>query len=222
MAITMNIPFIVKILCPPLLFLDIIRRAFHLVFIVNICQMYHAACKKVSKPLMDEIRQFLSSTKNPTVVEYGAGPYPALDAYPNGTNLIVVDPCPDFDSRLQAAWDASELSKHGTLLILTKKVEDVDPTMVESGTVDVVVSRMANCSVTDNEITFKNVHRMLKSGGRYYFWDHVLSENPAMQIVQYIMSFPLLGLFTDCTLVRKPWELLKGCGFTDVKVNRFM
>ena len=108
------------------------------------------------------------------------------------------------------------------MTVLRSKLEDLDESMIPNNSLDGALSRCANCSLSDMQTSFKIINRLLKKGGRFYFWDHVLAEdNIPMMLVQYAMSLPVISFFTDCCLTRQPWKETKKAGFTDVKVRQF-
>jgi len=224
-----------RIICPPLLILDLImaiRRMLHLGFIFSICAMYHKATRTQSGPFAAEISEFLSKrpTKHSngaangadrvTAIEIGSGPFPMLDAYPRGTRLVCIDPSSEFNDKLNEAWEGSHLKGNGELIIHNTFAEDLEGVIFD-GMADVVVTRMVNCSVADMDLSFKQICRILKPGGRYYFWDHIKSENPFVVPIQYLLTFlPVLAFFSNCTLVRRPYERMSAAGFSDVQVQK--
>jgi len=152
-----------------------------------------------------------------TAVEIGSGPFPLLDAYPRGTRLICVDPSPEFNEQLKKAWNESHLKNNGELVLYNTFAEDLKG-FIADGVADVVVSRCVNCSIADLDKAFAQYHRILKKGGRYYFWDHIRTDNWMLLPFQLILSYVPM-MFTNCTLVRLAFERLRPVGFSDVKVE---
>jgi len=220
------LPMWTRIVFPVLLVVDLalaIRRQFHWQFITWSCSNYHAAARKLCGPFAEETSNFLksriSSADRLTVVEIGSGPFPLLDAYPRGTRLVCVDPSKEFNEQMRGAWYDSHLKDNGELILHNTFAEDLT-TVIPSNFADVVVSRCVNCSVVDVETVFAQYHRILKKGGRYYFWDHIRTDSWLLLPFQAIISYlPLIAYFSNCTLVRLPFESLKKVGFSDVEVK---
>ena len=54
----------------------------------------------------------------------------------------------------------------GKLSLLNIRLEQIHD-KVKKSSVDVVLSRLANCSITDNETAFRNIHHVLKDVGSW-------------------------------------------------------
>ena len=44
---------------------------------------------------------------------------------------------------------------------------------IEDGSIDVVLSTLVLCSVADSQVVDRDIHRVLKPGGRFVFLEHV-------------------------------------------------
>jgi len=220
------LPMWTRIIFPVLLIVDLamaIRGQLHSKFINWVCTRYHGAARKYCGPWAESINDFLKSRAGPsdrlTAVEIGSGPFPLLDAYPRGTRLVCVDPSPEFNEQMREAWNESHLHGNGELILHNTFAEDLSGVIADNFA-DVIVSRCVNCSVADMDKAFAQYHRILKKGGRYYFWDHIRTDNWMLLPFQMILSYvPVIAYFTNCTLMRLPFERLRGVGFSDVKVE---
>ena len=112
MAVDTGLPIIVKILFPPLFVLEWFRHFFHKFLISHVGPGYWKDCKDLSEEQNNEIKDFVtSSSDSPTILEFGCGPRPSYDAFPLNVNLILVEPCSDFNQQIFDSWEKSEHCK---------------------------------------------------------------------------------------------------------------
>ena len=91
-----------------------------------------------------------------------------------------------------------------------------------SASFDVVVATMVMCSVRDVEAAAREIHRILRPGGRYLFIEHVAA--PRGSVLRGLQAFydPLQQAFADgCHLTRNPLPLIERAGFSDVQSSYF-
>lgn len=88
-------------------------------------------------------------------------------------------------------------------------------------TFDAVVSTHVLCSVHSMEQTLREVRRVLKTGGTFYFLEHVLSANKKTALLQRILR-PMWSLIADgCHPDRNIALAMKQTGFQNVNIEHF-
>ncbi|GAB6023508.1 hypothetical protein CHUAL_008285 [Chamberlinius hualienensis] len=157
------------------------------------------------------------------ILELGAGPGTNFEFYPENSRIIVVEPNHHF----------TQIRRNNMLKWPTLREERTiigggeDMRAIESNTVDAVVDSMVLCSVTNMDQVFREIHRVLKPGGKYYFiehgevkrawWQHLLHYilNPASNSAhhhnhhnhhkkEFDKVIKHCGLFTDISMTVRP------------------
>lgn len=90
------------------------------------------------------------------------------------------------------------------------------------GSCDAVVCTLTLCSVVDPEASLAEIKRVLKPGGKFLFWEHVLSETDEALKRQQIALTPAQVKRADgCHLDRRTGETIKEAGFSSVDLEYF-
>jgi ubiquinone/menaquinone biosynthesis C-methylase UbiE len=96
---------------------------------------------------------------------------------------------------------------------------------VPDGSVEVVVSTLVFCSISDYAPLLKSIARILAPGGRFYFWDHVEAPRGTLHcflqnLVSSLFFWPYFGC--GCRVNRRPHEAIDGSGlFKEVVYEKF-
>ncbi len=145
-----------------------------------------------------------------TVVEIGPGTGPNMAYYAAGVRVIAIEPNPNMHSSLRAA-----ASRHGVdLEIRTVQGERID---VDDEGADGVVGTLVLCGVDDPEAVVRQVHRILKPGGSYFFLEHVAAEpGTTTRRVQDLVHRPHRWLANGCETNRDTAAVIDAAGFTSV------
>ncbi|PIG90494.1 class I SAM-dependent methyltransferase [Gloeocapsopsis sp. IPPAS B-1203] len=164
---------------------------------------------------MRDRKQKLFAGVHGNVLEIGPGTGPNLSYYPHDTHWIGVEPNPYMHSYLRQEAERVGLDieiRHGT----AERLE------VEDNSVDAVVSTLVLCSVNDLEGTLKEVLRVLKPGGQFFFLEHVAaSQNTRLRKIQNWIS-PLWQVLGDgCHPNRETWSVLEKVGFEKLDYENF-
>ena len=150
-----------------------------------------------------------------SVLEIGPGTGPNLLYYPSGIRWLGVEPNPYMYSYLQAAAEQAGLEvdlRSGT----------AEQLPADDNSMDTVVSTLVLCSVTDPERVLREVHRVLKPGGRFLFLEHVAA--PPGTFLRRVQTFicPLWKLIGDgCHPNRDTGPFIEHAGFSEVTYENF-
>lgn len=163
----------------------------------------------------------LKEEKTLRILEIGAGVGANFGMYPDNTRLIVADPNPYFEKYFRD--NVAKFPNIKTSTIIVAKGEDID--MVQSNSVDVVVTTLVLCSVSDVAKVVSQVKRVLVPGGKYIFVEHVKEwdkkNHGTRRFLQSLLTnlgmWPFL--FDGCHLNRNPLSAIEAVGFSNVSVD---
>lgn len=157
------------------------------------------------------------------ILEIGVGTGVNFEYYPDGCNLVVVDPNPYFaqyydDNRKKFPNISSEK------IIRTTGEEMAS---VDDNSVDVVVMTLVLCSVDNTEKIMQQILRVLVPGGKFYFMEHIREfDGEKHGIRQKLQDFLTISriwpfLLDGCCLNRDMLPAIKAAGFTKVNAEHF-
>ncbi|KAH7922429.1 hypothetical protein BV22DRAFT_658399 [Leucogyrophana mollusca] len=143
------------------------------------------------------------------VLDLGAG-YGHAISYLNAsrvTKYVAVEPNTHMHEELRrVAQAAGYTESSGSLLILSCGAEDIAAILTALGdlhTVDTIISILTICSIPSPETTLKAlVNEVLKPGGQFLFYEHVLSPRPDVAWWQRLWTPLWLVALDGCRLDR--------------------
>lgn len=91
----------------------------------------------------------------------------------------------------------------------------------EDGTFDCVVSTFTLCSIEDVNRAMREIHRVLRPGGKFLFLEHGLSPEPRVQRWQRRLNWLQQRIGDGCRLDRNIKELVSSQPFSSVKIDEF-
>ena len=149
------------------------------------------------------------------VLEIGAGTGPNLHFYPRDIQLVAIEPNTFMHKYLK-----DEAGKLGLSVDIHAGSAENLPVQDES--YDAVVGTLVLCSVPDAPRTLKEILRILKPGGRFYFVEHVAApRGTALNRLQKMIR-PFWKTIADgCHPDRETGSLLEKAGFEEVHYDRF-
>jgi ubiquinone/menaquinone biosynthesis C-methylase UbiE len=164
---------------------------------------------------MAEQKQALFSDLHGNVLEIGPGTGPNLSYYSPDIHWIGIEPNPFMHSYLREEAEKLNLNidlRNGT-------AEHLD---VEDNSMDAVVSTLVLCSVENLDTVLKEILRVLKPGGRFFFLEHVAAPQGTMlRRIQHWIR-PLWKTLGDgCHPDRETWVALENAGFEHVDYQHF-
>lgn len=86
---------------------------------------------------------------------------------------------------------------------------------------DAVLSTYTLCSIKNVTSALKEIFRVLKPGGKYYFLEHGLADKPLTQKLQHWLN-PIQNIWADgCNLNRNISELISDSGLKIVELKNY-
>ncbi|MEW2354324.1 methyltransferase domain-containing protein [Spirillospora sp. NPDC029432] len=148
------------------------------------------------------------------VAEIGAGNGPNLRYLPAGTAVHAVEPNPYFHRRLRrtAAGHGIDLTVHPV------PGEAID---LDDASVDTVICTWVLCTVRDPAQVLREVHRILRPGGRFAFIEHVAAPGGAVRRTQRLVRRPWRWTFEGCHTDRDTAAAIPAVGFASVDITEF-
>jgi SAM-dependent methyltransferase len=189
------------------------RRAHHPLF----ARFYIGASQAMDRGGMAEQRATLLADLRGRVVEVGAGNGLNFAHYPAAvTGVVAVEPEP----RLRTAARA-EAARLGAPVEVVDGLAERLP--FADGSFDAAVAALVLCSVTDQHAALREVHRVLRPGGRLYFLEHVRADTPGMRRLQRAVDATIgPRLLGGCHCGRDTAAAVESAGFALTRLDRFL
>lgn len=148
------------------------------------------------------------------VLEIGGGTGANLPFYPPDVRLTVVEPDPHMVKRLKRR--AARLGRSVTI------VSDVGENLpFPDASFDSVVTTLVLCMVDDVEKVVREARRILRPGGAFFFYEHVVSQKPRGKQWQDKLNPVWKFLTTGCNLNRDIQGAIRAAGFSNVEISSF-
>jgi ubiquinone/menaquinone biosynthesis C-methylase UbiE len=165
-------------------------------------------------PDMAKYRQEVLAQVQGEVLEIGFGTGLNLPNYPKQIQKITtVDPNPGVNQLAQKRIQESSI-------MVDNRVLSSEQLPMADNTFDSVVSTWTLCSIANVDQAIQEIYRVLKPGGRFFFIEHGLSEDPGVQIWQHRLN-PIQKVIGDgCHLDRDIQTLIKK-QFQDIEIEQF-
>lgn len=145
-----------------------------------------------------------------TVVEIGPGTGANMRYYAPGTHVIAIEP----NANMHGPLREKAAEHHVDLEIRTLQGEGID---VDDDTADGVVATLVLCGVDDPEAVVREIRRVLKPGGTYYFLEHVGARpGTGLRRVQDALLRPHRWMFNGCEVNRDTAAVIDAAGFAAV------
>ncbi|XP_059185384.1 N6-adenosine-methyltransferase TMT1A-like [Centropristis striata] len=212
---------IVNVLCLPLHLIravglyEIYRRIFPFC-VYRISITYNKKMYDKKKELFRSLPEFSKPGKQLTILEIGCGSGTNFEFYPPGCRVICTDPNPHFQKYLKKSMDANDQLTYDRFVVASGE----DMGAVESESVDAVVCTLVLCSVNNTPQTLREVCRLLRPGGAFFFMEHVVADPSTWSyFFQHVLQ-PAWQYFGDgCEVTRETWKDLEAAGFSQVKLR---
>jgi len=139
------------------------------------------------------------------ILEVGVGTGSSFKDYPSGRNIIAVDISREMLRRAQERAH----QYNGNIKL---RREDAENLPFKDETFDMAFSSMVFCSVTDPIRGLKELHRVLKKGGKLLMLEHVKSKGGMLGYLMDKMN-PLIAKYGVDNINRDTIENIQKAGF---------
>jgi ubiquinone/menaquinone biosynthesis C-methylase UbiE len=159
-----------------------------------------------TKVLKEERTRCLQDVKG-VVLEIGFGTGLNLPHYPPAvTKVVGLDPS-ETSARLAKKRIAASPFRVETIGLSAEKLP------IPDGSFETIVSTFTLCTIPDVSGALLEVQRALAPGGRFYFVEHGLSEEPAVERWQHRLNPINRKVLGGCNLNRPIVSLIEQAGF---------
>ncbi|CAL8335799.1 unnamed protein product [Lota lota] len=177
----------------------------------NITFSYNAKMHAVKRDLFRNIHTFTNKDNTLRLLEIGCGSGANFPFYPDGCTVTCSDPNPHFEKYLKRSMEANKHLTYETFLVMSGE----DMKALADETVDVVVCTLVLCSVRDVRQVLQEARRVLRTGGAFYFMEHVASDRGSWTyFFQHALQPAWYYLGDGCVTTRATWKDLETAGFS--------
>ncbi|KAF3689758.1 Methyltransferase-like protein 7A [Channa argus] len=212
---------VVNVLCSPL-------HLIHAVGLYEIYKRFFPLClywmsakynKKMygkKKELFRSLPEFNKPGGQLTILEIGCGTGTNFEFFPPGCQVICTDPNRHFQRYLKKSMDQNDHLTYERFVVSSGE----DMGSVEDESIDVVVCTLVLCSVNDVPQTLREVQRILRPGGGFFFVEHVAADASTWaHFFQHVFQ-PAWYYFGDgCEVTRETWKDVAAAGFSELKLS---
>lgn len=166
----------------------------------------------MEKLLLAGLREKLwLKVKGHHLLEVGVGTGKNFAYYPEKVQITAVDFSPGMLSIAQQKAQKQSLS-------LDLNLQDVQSLEYADNSFDTIVATFVFCSVPMPLRGLKELHRVLRPGGRVLLLEHVLSENKLLAKIMNTVN-PLVVRLVGANINRRTVTSVKAVGFKHVRVD---
>ncbi len=158
------------------------------------------------QPPMTELRAEYVPRAEGDVLEIGIGSGHNLSHYRGVSTVTGLDPAPELTTLARRRAAAIDAEVH----ILQASGEEIP---ADDGQFDSIVCTWTLCSIPDVSQALREMWRVLKPGGRFYFIEHGLAPDPRVVRWQRAIEPLWKVIGGGCHLTRQPDLMLEEAGF---------
>jgi len=170
----------------------------------------------MDSPKINEGRKsILSKIKEEEILEIGFGTGINIKFYPKNVKKIIGL---DINEGMLKQFSKKKLSNGVEIQSLHQEGETLP---FPDNSIAAVTSTYTLCSIKDVALSLKEIYRVLKPGGRYYFLEHGLADNPKTQKWQHRLN-PIQKIWAGgCNLNRDIKSLISNAGFEFIDLKNY-
>ncbi|NXV06375.1 MET7A protein, partial [Cettia cetti] len=192
------------------------RKIFFPFILEKICVLHDKKSKKHKEELFSNLPDFRGPSGTLRLLEIGTGSGSNFQFYPPGCKVTCTDINPSFQESLAKSMKKNQHLQYERFLVAAGE----DLSQVPSGSVDAVVCTLVLCSVHSVSSTLREVLRVLRPGGAFYFLEHVAAEHSSWRYFWQQVCYPTWKLvFAGCCLTRELWKNLEEAKFSELKIQ---
>ncbi|MBE0570289.1 MAG: class I SAM-dependent methyltransferase [Ignavibacteriaceae bacterium] len=168
-----------------------------------------------SKKINEGRKSILNKITEEEIVEIGFGTGINLKFYPQNVKKII-----GVDANNGMLQQAEKKISNGRFKIeLINQSSESLP--FPDNTINAVLSTYTLCSIKEINSALEEIYRVLKPGGKYYFLEHGLADNPRTQRWQHRLN-PLQNIWSNgCNLNRDMKSLIINAGFKITELKNY-
>lgn len=152
------------------------------------------------------------------VVEVGPGPGTNMRYYAAGVSVVAIEPNPAMHERLRS--NAADHDVDLQIRISAGRALHGEQMDLPDASVDAVVGTLLLCGVDDPSQVVAEIRRVLRPGGKYFFYEHVAAPAGSVTAVaQRLLFTPHKWVFNGCEVNRDTGALLGEAGFAEVSLT---
>ncbi|KAM5333753.1 thiol S-methyltransferase TMT1A isoform 1-T1 [Glossophaga mutica] len=184
--------------------------------LMKLSETYNKQMASKKRELFSNLRDFTGPSGKLSLLELGCGTGTNFKFYPPGCRVTCVDPNPNFEKFLIKSIAENRELQFERFLVAAGE----DMHQVADGSMDVVVCTLVLCSVGSQERILREVCRVLRPGGAFYFMEHVAAERSTWNhFWQQVLDPAWYLLFDGCNLTRESWKAVEKASFSQVKLQ---
>ncbi|MBI5671228.1 MAG: class I SAM-dependent methyltransferase [Chloroflexi bacterium] len=166
--------------------------------------------------ILNDYKRRLLSNLSGHVLEIGPGTGANFTFLPHDVHWIGIEPNLFMHDHLRTEAQRLALPE---IDLRAGTAEQVD---VPDSSVDAVISTHVLCSVDDQTQALREIHRVLKPGGRFVFIEHVAAPRGSSGRRAQSILRPVWSFFGDgCHPDRETWAIIENTGFAQVEIEHF-
>ncbi|XP_007935995.1 methyltransferase-like protein 7A [Orycteropus afer afer] len=193
-----------------------ICKKFFPYFMARFTVTYNEQMASKKRELFSNLQEFAGPSRKLSLLEVGCGTGANFKFYPPGCRVTCVDPNPNFEKFLIKSVAENRHLQFERFVVAAG--ENMHP--VASGSVDVVVCTLVLCSVESQEQLLREVCRVLRPGGAFYFMEHVAAKPSTWNYFwQQVLNPVWFLLFDGCHLTRESWRSLERASFSKLRLQ---
>jgi ubiquinone/menaquinone biosynthesis C-methylase UbiE len=174
-----------------------------------------AAEQQARRQYYDARKRALLNNLHGDVLEIGPGAGANLPYYSRDVRWLGLEPNPAMFPYMQQ--EAQRLGM--TIQLREGRAEQLD---AADNSFNAVVSTLVLCSVPDPQRTIQEILRVLKTGGRFVFIEHVAAPRESGLRRRQRIVTPLWKRLGDgCHPDRETWAIIENAGFSSVQIDHF-
>ena len=160
-------------------------------------------------------KSLLSKITEDEILEIGFGTGINIKFYPQHVKKIIGI---DINKGMLKQFSKKKLNDGVEIQSLHQEGEIIP---FHDNSIEAVTSTYTLCSIKDVTLSLKEIYRVLKPGGKYYFLEHGLADNPKTQKWQHRLN-PLQKIWAGgCNLNRDIKSLINSAGFNITELKNY-